>query len=377
MLGSAIRGWTDIPDVEALVAELCRDLDAADRALPPAVAHSVLVATQAFVTADGHGQDAARRAGPTLMRLGRRAAVRGQTEVQLSTDLRRVVEDRARLADPVIARIGPAEDREAIRGGLREFLHQVHHAALTGHRQARTMMALGAGARRDMVSRALFASESVPEDLVALAGIDVAASYVPLVWVEGSTGARAAARLPHVLVDTAGVAALVPRSELDLLVLGPGERAVSGPARRLHQVGEALRLTRQAAAAVRTGLIDVAPVPITPCADIAAQLLVVGRTALAELLVEKYLVRFAELRPARRVEVAEVLLAWLESRDSLSTIADRHGVARQTVHDRLRLGKQLVGSAVGDPVAHAALVVALHAALPVWREEVGRRAERS
>jgi hypothetical protein len=28
-------------------------------------------------------------------------------------------------------------------------------------------------------------------------------------------------------------------------------------------------------------------------------------------------------------------------------------------------------------VAHAALVVALHAALPAWREEVARRAEAS
>lgn len=377
MLGSAIRGWTDVPDEQALVTELCRDLEAPDRPLPPAVAHSVLVATRAFVTADGDSKDAARRASATLMRLGRRAALRGHTEVQLSSDLRRVVEERTRRADPVIARIGAGEHREAVRGGLREFLQQVHHAALTGHRQARTMMALGAGARRDMVSRALFASESVPEDLVAMAGIDVAASYTPVVWVAGAVGARAAARLPDVLIDTAGVAALVPRAELEVLALGPGERAVSGPARRLHQIGEALRLTRQAAAAVRTGLIDVAPAPITPCADIAAQLLVAGRTALAELLVEKYLVRFAELRPARRVEVAEVLLAWLESRDSLSTIADRRGVARQTVHDRLRVAKQLVGSAVGDPVVHAALVVALHAALPVWREEVGRRAERS
>lgn len=375
MLGSAIRGWTDIPDVETLVAELCRDLGGPDRALPPAVAHSVLVATQAFVTADGHGQDAARQAGPTLMRLGRRAAVRGQTEVQLSTDLRRVVEDRARLADPVIARIGPAEHREAIRGGLREFLHQVHHAALTGHRQARTMMALGAGARRDMVARAMFASESVPEDLVALAGIDVATSYVPVVWVEGTVRARAAGRLPDALVDASGHAAIVPRAELPHLVLLPGEYAVSGPGRRPHELGEALRLTRQAAAAVRAGLIG-PTAPITPCADIAAELLVAGRTALADLLVDKYLARFDDLRPSRRLEVGEVLLAWLESRDSLSAIAERHGVARQTVHDRLRAGKQLVGTAIGDPVAHAALVVALHAALPAWRQEVRPRAER-
>lgn len=377
MLGSAIRGWSDVPDGQALVAQLCRDLDAADLPLPPAVAHSVLVATRAFVTADGDGQDAARRASPTMMRLGRRAALRGHTEVQLSSDLRRVVEERTRRADPVIARIGAAEQREAVRGGLREFLHQVHLAALTGHRQARTMLALGAGARRDMVTRAMFASESVPEDLVALAGIDVAASYTPVVWVDGVVGARAAARLPDVLVDAAGRAALVPRAELAYLALAPGERAVSGPARRASELGEALRLTRQAAAAVRAGLIDTGPAPITPCADIAAQLLVAGRTALAELLVEKYLARFADLRPARRLEVGQVLLAWLESRDSLSTIAERHGVARQTVHDRLRAAKQLVGAPIGDPVAHAALVVALHAVLPAWQEEVARRAERS
>lgn len=376
MLGSAIRGWTDVPDEQALVAELCRDLDAAELPLPPAVAHSVLVATRAFVAADGDGQDAARQASATLMRLGRRAALRGQTEVQLSSDLRRVVEERARRADPVIARIGAAEQREAVRGGLREFLHQVHHAALTGHRQARTMMALGAGARRDMVSRALFASESVPEDLVAMAGIDVATSYTPVVWVDGVVGARAAARLPDVLVDAAGRAALVPQAVLAGLVLGPGERAVSGPQRRPSEVGEALRLTRQAAAAVRAGLIA-GTTPLTPCADIAAELLVTGRTALADVLVEKYLARFADLRPSRRLEVAQVLLAWLESRDSLSTIADRHGVARQTIHDRLRAAKQLVGTPIGDPVAHAALVVALHTALPVWQEEVGRRAERS
>lgn len=376
MLGSAIREGTHLPDSDALVAELCRDLQLADRSLPPAVAHSVLVATRAFVSADGHCAQAVREAGPTLMRLGRRAAVRGQTEVQLVADLRRVVEDRARLADPLIARIGPAEQRDAVRSGLREFLHQVHHAALTGHRQARTMMALGAGARRDMVSRAMFASESVPADLVALAGIDVAASYAPVVWVEGTIGARAAARLPDVLVDSSGHAALVPLPQLEHLVLVTGERAVSGPDRPPHELGDALRLTRQAAAAVRAGLIG-ATAPLTPCADIAAELLVAGRTALADLLVEKYLARFAGLRPSRRLEVGEVLLAWLESRDSLSVIADRHGVARQTVHDRLRVGKQLLGTAVGDPVAHAALVVALHAALPGWREEVGRRAERS
>ena len=55
----------------------------------------------------------------------------------------------------------------------------------------------------------------------------------------------------------------------------------------------------------------------------------------------------------------------------------RHHVARQTAHDRLRVGKQLLGAALDEPAAHAAIVVALHASLPAWREEVAARAARS
>lgn len=375
VLVSAIRGWAGVADGDALVAELCRDLDAAAAVLPPAVAHSVLVATRAFVAAEGRTDDAARQAGPTLMRLGRRAAVRGHSAGKLSSDLQRVLEDRARLADPVIARVRPAEQRDAIRCRLRQFLHQIHHAALAGHRQAHTMMALAPKARRDMVSRALFASESVPEELLALAGVEADARYTPVVWVDGSA-ARAVSDLPDVLVDGAGRIALVPTDRLPDLVLTPEERAISGPSRPAHDVGDALALCRQAAAAVRAGIIST-DVPLTSCADVAGELLLAGRPALTELLVDKYLAALRDLRPTRRVEVGEVLLTWLESREPLSVIAQRHHVARQTAHDRLRVGKQLLGEALDEPAAHAAIVVALHASLPAWREEVAARAARS
>lgn len=374
VLGSAIRGWADIADGDALVAELCRDLDTV-AVLPPAVAHSVLLATRAFIASDGRSEDAARQVGPTFMRLGRRAAVRGHTAVQLSTDLQRVVEDRARLADPVIARVRPAEHRDAIRCRLRQFLNQVHHAVLAGHRQAHTMMALTPKARRDMVARALFASESVPEELLSLAGIDAGASYTPVVWVDGSA-ARAVAAVPDAFVDGTGRIALVPTDDLLDLVLAPEERAVSGPSRPAYDVGDAVALARQAAAAVRAGIIAT-DAPLTSCSDVAGELLLAGRPALTELLVDKYLSTLRDLRPTRRVEVGEVLLTWLESREPLSVIAQRHHVARQTAHDRLRVGKQLLGDALDDPTAHAAIVVALHASLPGWREEVAARASRS
>lgn len=376
VLGSTIHGWSGVADGDALVAELCRDLESRDRPLPPAVVRSVLAATRAFVVTDGRSEDAVRQVGPVLMRLGRRAAVRGHSAGQLSQDLQRVVEDRARLADPVIARIGAAEERDAVRCRLREFLHQVHHAALTGHRQVHTMMALGPGARRDMVARAVFAADAVPEELLVLAGIDTTASYVPVVWAAGSGTASAVSRITDALVDGSGRTAIVPADQLDELVIGPGERVVTGPARAPYELGDALQLARHAAAGLRAGLIS-SHGPVTSCSDVAAELLLAGRPALTEILVEKYLAGLVDLRPSRRVEVGELLLTWLESREPLSVIAAQHHIARQTAHDRLRAGKQLVGPAIEEPTAHAAIVVALHAGLPRWREEVAARAARS
>lgn len=238
------------------------------------------------------------------------------------------------------------------------------------------MMALGPAARRDMVARSLFGSGSVPEELLVLAGIDTAASYVPVVWVTGNGATHAVAAIDDALVEGTGRSALVPEGRLEELVLVPGERVVTGPARRPHAVGDSLQLARQAAAGLRAGLIG-SDAPITSCVDVAAELLLAGRPALTEVLVEKYLARVRDLKPARRVEVGEVLLTWLESREPLSVIATRHHIARQTAHDRLRVGKQLVGEAIDEPAAHAAIVVALHASLPRWRKEVAARAARS
>lgn len=374
MIGSMIQGREDITSGEALVDELCRDL--AGRTLPPAVLQSVVAATRAFVTADGHSYDAARLVQPTLMRLGRRAAVRGHTAARLSTDLQRVVDDRARQAEHMITRLMPDDEVDGLRCRLTVFLRQVQHAALAGHRQAHAMMALGPAARRHMMARALFASDAVPDDLLALAGIAGDTPYVPLVWVCGSRGAaRATSEIPDALVDHTGRAALVPLAHRADVLLEAGVRVVEGPPRPARELGDALRLTHQAADAMRTRVIP-SDQQVTRCSDVAADLLHAGRPALTELLVAKYLTGFEDLKPVRRVEIAEVLLTWLQTREPLSAMAQRHHVARQTAHDRLRLGKQLLGGALDDTSAHAAIVVALHASLPAWREEQAARSAR-
>lgn len=373
MIGSMIQGREDITSGEALVDELCRDLDLAERSLPPAVLDSVVAATRAFVATDGHSDDAVRLVRPTLMRLGRRAAVRGHTAARLSTDLQRVVDDRARQAEHLISLLIPDDEVDGLRCRLTLFLRHVQHAALAGHRQAHTMMALGPAARRHMMARALFASEAVPDDLLAIAGISGDTSYVPLVWVCGSRGAvRATAEIPDALVDSAGGAALVPLAQRADVVLEEGDRVVEGPPRPARELGDSLRLAHQAADAMRSGVIP-SDRQVTPCADVAADLLLAGRPALTELLVAKYLSGLQALKPARRVEIAEVLLTWLESRASLAVIAATHHIAKQTAHDRLRLGKQAVPAVDAEPSAHAAIVVSLHASLPGWREEVSRR----
>lgn len=376
MIGSMIQGREDITSGEALVDELCRDLDLAERSLPPAVLDSVVAATRAFVATDGHSDDAVRLVRPTLMRLGRRAAVRGHTAARLSTDLQRVVDDRARQAEHMISRLIPDDEVDGLRCRLTVFLRHVQHAALAGHRQAHTMMALGPAARRHMMARALFASEAVPDDLLAIAGIPGDTPYVPLVWVCGSRGAiRATAELPDALVDSTGRAALVPLAQRGDVVLEEGDRVVEGPPRPARELGDSLRLAHQAADAMRAGVIP-SDRQVTPCADVAAELLLAGRPVLKEILVAKYLTGFQDLKPARRVEIAEVLLTWLQTREPLSAMAQRHHVARQTAHDRLRIGKQLLGDALDDTSAHAAIVVALHASLPAWREEKAARAAR-
>lgn len=374
VIGSVILGRKDFTDGEALVHELVCDLAGTERALPPAVLHSVVAATRAFVAADGHSDDAVRLVRPTLMRLGRRAAVRGHTAARLSADLQRVVEERARQAEHLIALLFPEHEAEGLRCRLTVFLRQVQHAALAGHRQAQTMMALRPDARRHMMARALFASEAVPDDLLALAGIAGDTPYVPLVWACGSRGAaRATAAIADAMVESAGSAALVPLDQRAAVVLAEGDRIVEGPPRPIRGVGDALRLARQAADAMSAGVIA-GERQVTTCADVAAELLLAGRPALTEILAEKYLAGLQRLRPARRVEIAEVLLTWLETRASLAVIAATHHIAKQTAHDRLRLGKQAVPAVDAEPSAHAAIVASLHASLPGWRKEVSRRA---
>lgn len=375
MIESVTREWAGLHDRDALVAELCRDLATVPSEFPPGTVRSVVAATRAFVVTDGCSDDAAREVGPMMMAVGRRAAVRGHSVVRLRHDLQYVVAERSRCADSFLALVEPACHRDLLRRGLARFLDQVRRAVLAGHRQAHALLELGPDARRAEVARALFTAGSVPDDLLVLAGIDASASYVPVVWVTGAGAARAARELPGVLLDPSGRCVLVPAGEVAGLALEAGECVVTGPPRLVGTIGDALHLARHAAAAMQAGLVTRSSA-VTACSDIADELLLAGSPGLSGLLADKYLAGLLSLKLQRRVGVGEVLLTWLETRAPYSEIAERHHVSRQTVNDRIQTGKELLGPALDDPRAHAAIVVALHASLARWSEEAAARASR-
>lgn len=370
-----MRTWSDVDGADGLVDVLTADLvDRND--LPPSVSATVAAATRAFIVSDGCGEEAAREVGPVLMRLGRRAAVRGHSAAQLSRDLRRLLADRETTAEHLLARVRRADERDSIRRSLEQFFRQVHLAALRGHRQVCGLRALGEQECRERVVHALFV-EVVPAELLVLVGLDPEAPLVPAVLVdpaESSAPGAVAATLPRgALAGGDGRSFLLPAG---VSPRDGGVRWVIGPARSPADLLDALALTRQAAGAWRAGLVAPpaaaglrAAGSVVTCAELADQLLLATRPSLGSVLAEKYLAGLLELRPARRVELAEVLLRWLETRSSLADIAADLHIARQTAFDRLRQGRALLGEAAETPEAHVAVVVALRASLPAWHAE--------
>jgi len=73
--------------------------------------------------------------------------------------------------------------------------------------------------------------------------------------------------------------------------------------------------------------------------------------------------------PKRRSALADTMLLWLQTRESVPAIANRLGVHQQTVRHRLRRLKELFGDRLSDPSQTVALLTALESATPGWRSD--------
>ncbi|HEY1134286.1 MAG TPA: helix-turn-helix domain-containing protein [Nocardioides sp.] len=80
--------------------------------------------------------------------------------------------------------------------------------------------------------------------------------------------------------------------------------------------------------------------------------------------------------PNSREILSEILLAWLESRDSAPAIAARLGVHAQTVRYRRKRINELFGEDLHDPEFVVSLTMVLKASVPLWKAGDQRDFER-
>jgi len=373
VISCAYQPLLEPANLARLIAELRKSpVGLGNRPPLPMTMRAIAAAVTAFVQLAGRTNAAASRCEPMMVDLGRRSAIRGQSAPDLLRAFDIVTTNCLRRINDVIEPADPSISMRALQPRLRIYLPQLREAVALGHRQMADLLAMTPERRRIAVLHVLFKPVPVPPTVLRVAGISTTIDYVPVVWVDH----RAPATLLHeplALVAEDGSAALVPTEAVAAALAHPASatpaRVVTGPSQCTPDISASLTLTQQAAAALRAGLIT-APEPMTTCTDIAEQLLVNGSPALTEILIRKHLHRFATVRLERRLALAHVLLDWLENHRTYADLGAHFDLPRQTAHDQLKVAKSLIGSAVDDPQARAAIIVALRAAIAGWERDV-------
>ncbi len=321
-------------------------------------------AVSCFVATGADPTEAGRQMAARCRSLGEHQARLGADEDDLlgALHVARVAAQRglAQAFDETISH----DELTVVRELLVAYLQQLHGHTLAGLTWARRLAELPEQRRLDLLRDQLFV-ERRPRALATLAplcGFDARGSLRPVVSVREP--------LEPALVDHPGTLAghdeheaLVPvdwtRERVEALSPGP---LVLGPGITLDRVPEAVALTRAAAAA--HDLETSAEVH-----DVLGTLLTASLPLLGELLVDKHLDDLARLPPARRLNVAETLLYWLQSGLPVNGVARALGLPTQTAHSRVATARRIFGPVLEDPDTRLELTLALRTALPCWRED--------
>ncbi|MGH3434314.1 MAG: helix-turn-helix domain-containing protein, partial [Thermocrispum sp.] len=136
-----------------------------------------------------------------------------------------------------------------------------------------------------------------------------------------------------------------------------GRRACVGPTVWLREAAMSLRLARRG---LDLMLREVIPdQPIARCDDHLAVLCVLGDEFLIARLLHEALAPLSSLTVKQRERTAQTMLAWLETRGSVSDIARKLDIHPQTVRYRMRQVDELFGEQLDDPDRRLDLEIAL------------------
>lgn len=138
-----------------------------------------------------------------------------------------------------------------------------------------------------------------------------------------------------------------------------GRRAAVGPVVAIGDTATSLRLARRCLDLVLRGVIDDSPLTWTE--DHLATLCLLGDEFLISELRSRTLAPLARLTSKQRHRTAQTTLAWLETRGSVSDIAQRLGIHPQTVRYRMRQVDSIFGDTLDDPDRRLELEISLRA----------------
>ncbi|MGH3521089.1 MAG: PucR family transcriptional regulator [Haloechinothrix sp.] len=143
----------------------------------------------------------------------------------------------------------------------------------------------------------------------------------------------------------------------------PGElhsrHACVGPTVALAEARTSLRLARRGLELLRRGII--AGGPVIWCRDHLSTLCVLSDEFLMAELLKQTLRPLSAMTPKQRERTAETLLAWMETRGTVSEVAERLGIHPQTVRYRMRQIDELFSCQLADPDQRLDLEIALRA----------------
>ncbi len=184
--------------------------------------------------------------------------------------------------------------------------------------------------------------------------------------VNATTGALAGSNGQRlvVIVDTAAAPRLA--QHLAQQVSDPVTLSWGVPSDEVHHAARwSARLFRLAA----SGQVAPPADGVLLCDDHRAKLCMHADPILRRCTDLEVLAPLLDETPKRRASLAETMLLWLQTRESVPAIADRLGVHQQTVRHRLRRIKELFGDRLSDPSETVALLTALESATPGWRSD--------
>ncbi|MGP4047979.1 PucR family transcriptional regulator [Streptomyces sp. 2A115] len=315
------------------------------------------------------------RVAHTYQEIGRGEAVEGRSLDTLQTALRLggrvawrrmgMLADELHLEPNVVAALGEA----AIL-----HMHEIAEAASAGYTEERLRSNGELTRRRKRLLDLLLAeSPASPEALRELAHAaqwPMPRQVAVLVFDNTARNDEEPLLLPAgVLDDTGARPARLLIPDPDRPGAWPGhppalalrdKSAAVGPAVALTEAADSLRWATRALDLVRRGVLP-SDKGVVHCSDYLPTLLLHADEPLLRRLSHQMLEPLGAVQTPQRERLAETLLAWLQSGNSVADVAEGLHIHPQTVRYRLRQLEKLFGSRLRDPESRFELELALRA----------------